>query len=143
MTLVTRVFATILLLAFTVQISAASSDTAIKSVLEKQVSAWNRGDLDTFVTTYASDCVFVGNPLVRGRERVLERYRGKYSNKARMGRLTFSNLEVNQIDTHSATVLGNFHLERTFQGGGDANGIFSLVLHKSNGRWLIILDHTS
>jgi ketosteroid isomerase-like protein len=47
------------------------------------------------------------------------------------------------VDQQVATVVGRFHLTRKPEGGGDASGIFSLVLQKQSGEWLIILDHTS
>ena len=130
-------------LSLVAQAPSSSTGTAIRAVLTMQTNAWNGGDLNTFVQSYAADCVFVGSTLVRGRDQVLARYRSKYPDKARMGRLAFSNLEVKQIDTHSATVLGNFHLDRRAESGGPADGVFSLVLQERAGHWLIILDHTS
>ena len=108
-----------------------------------QVDAWNKGDLSTFVTTYADDCLFVGKQVVRGRAAVLARYQKTYSTPAAMGKLEFEDLEVHQLDPQVALVIGHFHLARTADGGGDASGVFSLVFHRIGGRWLIALDHTS
>jgi uncharacterized protein (TIGR02246 family) len=118
-------------------------ETAIRKVLNAQVDAWNRGDLAAFVQGYADDCVFVGNPLVRGRSAVLARYRLRYGSKEAMGRLSFSELEVRPIDSKAAIVLGRFSLQRSAEGGGPASGIFSLVFHLNRDHWEIVLDHTS
>lgn len=121
----------------------ASSETSIKEVLGVQVDAWNRGDLSTFVTTYADDCLFVGKQVVRGRTAVLARYQKSYANAAAMGKLEFSDLEVHTVDPAVALVIGHFHLTRSAEGGGNAEGVFSLVFHKIDGKWQIVLDHTS
>lgn len=123
--------------------TAASGESSIRAVLTAQVDAWNRGDLTTFVTSYAEDCLFVGKQVVRGRPAVLARYQKSYSNAAAMGKLKFTDLEVHEVDPQVALVIGHFHLTRTAEGGGDASGVFSLVFHRIGGRWRIVLDHTS
>ena len=116
---------------------------AIRDVMVKQEKAWNDGNLDSFIKFYAPDCTYVSKTIVQGREQVLARYRRTYSNRASMGHLTFSGLQVNPVDAHTATVLGHFQLDRTAEAGGPASGIFSLVFHEDHGQWSIILDHTS
>jgi uncharacterized protein (TIGR02246 family) len=123
--------------------TATSAESSIKAVLNAQVDAWNKGDLASFVTTYADDCLLVGKQVVRGRPAVLARYQKSYSNAAAMGKLEFSDLEVHAVDPQVALVIGHFHLTRTAEGGGDASGVFSLVFHRIDGTWQIVLDHTS
>jgi ketosteroid isomerase-like protein len=49
---------------------------ALAAVLDRQVQAWNRGDLEGFVSVYAEDAAFVSpTGLTRGRQAVLDRYR--------------------------------------------------------------------
>jgi uncharacterized protein (TIGR02246 family) len=121
--------------------SDASSD--IKDVLAKQVEAWNKGDIPTFVTTYSEDCIFVGKKLLQGRQQLLERYQKTYPTPDAMGHLTFSNMAVHLLDKDDATVTADWRLERGAAGGGPVGGYFSLVLHKQKGRWMIALDHTT
>ena len=116
---------------------------AIQGVLNEQTQAWNRADIEKFVSYYAEDCTFVGKQMVRGRERVLARYRSAYASAAAMGQLRFADLEVQPIDQQVAIVTGKFHLDRTAAAGGPADGIFSLVFRLKNGNWQILLDHTS
>ncbi len=137
-------FVTLLCLLFATQLlRAADTESSIRAVLDTQVDAWNKGDLSTFVTTYADDCLFVGKQVVRGRPAVLARYQKSYSNAAAMGKLEFADLEVHSVDPQVALVIGHFHLTRTAEGGGDASGVFSLVFHRIAGKWQIVLDHTS
>lgn len=123
--------------------AADSTTTAITSVLNRQQDAWNAGNVSEFVRFYSDDCTFFGKQTVVGRAAVQKRYETKYPSPAAMGKLTFSGLEVKQLDADVAIVLGRFHLERTAAGGGNADGIFSLVFKRKAGEWQIVLDHTS
>jgi ketosteroid isomerase-like protein len=60
-----------------------------------------------------------------------------------MGVLTFSEIEVRPLGADYALALGRFALKRTAEGGGDANGRFTLVLHRTKAGWKIIHDHSS
>src|SRR5438067_7669263 len=65
----------------------------IQSTLSAQRDAWNRGDIDAFMNGYAQSAstVFVSEDEVRrGWETVRERYRLKYSDRTKMGTLSFS-----------------------------------------------------
>lgn len=125
--------------------SAGKDVTAIKQLMDKQVADWNRGDIPSFVTAYKNspDILFVGTTIQRGYAQVLERYRKNYPTHEAMGTLAFSNFEVAPLDARFATATGNFHLTRGRSGGGDAQGIFSLVFEKTAGGWKIIRDHTN
>src|SRR5437667_12139366 len=81
----------------------------IQSVLRGQQDAWNRGDIDGFMNGYArsESTVFVSEDEVRrGWETVRERYHKKYSDRAKMGTLTFSDLETTLLSPDAAVVLG-------------------------------------
>ena len=120
-----------------------SAETAVRAVLEEQVRAWNEGDLPAFVRTYSPETLFVGKEVTRGNAGVLERYRRNYPTRERMGTLSFSDLEVRMLGRDHASVLGRFHLRRSAENGGEAKGIFTLLLKRSDKTWSIILDHTS
>jgi uncharacterized protein (TIGR02246 family) len=122
---------------------AEDAHTQITAALNQQVEAWNRGDVETFVGTYAADCIFVGKTVAHGREQLLARYRATYPNREAMGRLTFSTLEVRILDDDVAIVTGEWRLERSASGGGAKSGLFSLVFKRTGGEWKIALDHTS
>jgi ketosteroid isomerase-like protein len=118
---------------------------AIRAVLDKQVVDWNRGDMDAFATGYKNspDILFIGSRMNRGYAQMLDGYRKAYSTKEKMGVLSFTGLEVQPLDERFATVTGNFHLERTAAGGGNADGYFLLVFEKTPDGWKIIRDDTT
>jgi uncharacterized protein (TIGR02246 family) len=122
-----------------------SAEDAVRAVLAAQQTAWNRGDVDAFMSGYESSdsTTFVGATITRGYRQVLENYRRRYPTKEKMGRLTFSSIEVTPLGAEFASVIGKFHLERTAEAGGPASGIFTLLFRKTASGWKIILDHTS
>jgi ketosteroid isomerase-like protein len=117
----------------------------IIKVLLSQEAAWNRGDLAGFSEAYKNspDTLFVTNAVNRGYEGMVDAYRRDYPNRAAMGTLSFSELEAHPLDERFAVVIGRYHLERNKKEGGNADGIFSLVLEKTDKGWKIIVDHTT
>ena len=142
-----RIALALSLLVFTCGIAhaATTDEAAIRDVLNAQVAAWNHGDVVTFMQGYRDSpaTTFVGKTIGHGYANILERYRKTYSDKDKMGQLSFTDLDVHQLDAHFATVTGRYHLARNAAGGGDAQGIFSLIFEKTESGWKIILDHTS
>jgi len=121
------------------------AQAAIRRVLDRQVADWNRGDVDAFMKGYedSPQTTFVGQTVQYGYATILERYKKVYANPAAMGKLTFAHLAIRILTSDYAAVTGNFHLQRSPAGGGDADGIFSLLLKKDTLGWKIILDHSS
>ncbi len=122
-----------------------SAEEAIRAVLARQAADWNRGDVRAFMRGYddSEATVFIGARVARGYRRVLENYLERYATKPQMGELTFSNIEVRPLGVDYALVIGNFHLARVEDAGGDSEGIFSLTFQRKPGGWKIIADHTS
>ena len=125
--------------------ACAQNSSAIKQVLADQQTAWNRGDIDTFMHGYkeSPDTTFIGKTVEHGYAPILERYKSHYATRDAMGQLDFSNLNVKMLGQKYAVVTGNFHLARTTAAGGDVSGIFSLIFEREPEGWRIILDHTS
>ena len=125
---------------------AAADEAAVVAVLEGQQEAWNSGDLDAFLEGYQQDeqTTFLGSGgLQVGFEAVAARFRQNYGDRKQMGELSFSELKVRPLGEDHAIVVGNFRLERPPDGGGEAQGRFSLVMRKTDAGWKIIHDHTS
>lgn len=122
---------------------AADEARAIRAVLVAQQEAWNRGDIDAFMEGYwkSSGLRFVsGDRVTQGWTETRDRYRATYDSPAKMGRLEFSGLDVTMLGEEAALVFGRWRLERA----GDApGGVFTLTFRKLDGRWVIVLDHTS
>ncbi len=120
-------------------------DQAILAVMDKQVTDWNRGDLEAFASTYKNspDILFLGTNIYRGYAAMLGRYREAFATREKMGTLSFSQLEVQSLDERFATVTGHYHLERTSAGGGNSDGYFLLVFEKTKDGWKIVRDDTT
>jgi ketosteroid isomerase-like protein len=115
----------------------------IRAVLRAQQEAWNRGDIDSFMIGYAraETTVFVsGDEVTRGWQTVRDRYLEKYSDRAKMGALTFSELEIEQLGPDSAVALGRWELKRA---NDNPHGRFTLIFRKTPDGWRIVHDHTS
>ena len=121
------------------------AEAAIRQVLDQQVADWNRGDVDAFMKGYENSpqTTFVGQTVQYGYATIRDRYQKLYASPAAMGKLTFTHLAIRVLDSGYAIATGNFHLERTAAGGGNADGIFSLLLKQESQGWKIILDHSN
>jgi beta-aspartyl-peptidase (threonine type) len=140
------VFATPFLL-LTLAVAAnppTNHQTAIRQVLDKQVEAWNRQDLDGFMQGYWRSpelTFFSGATAHRGWDAAMERYRKAYQSEGRqMGKLAFSDLQIETLGPAAAFVRGSFQL--TMPDGKQPHGIFTLVFRKFPEGWRIIHDHT-
>jgi ketosteroid isomerase-like protein len=122
---------------------SSNSVSQIQSVLSAQQDAWNRGDIDAFMNGYARSVstVFVSEDEVRrGWETVRDRYRVKYSDRAKMGTLNFSDIEVTMLSPDAAVVLGGWRLKRR---NDEPHGRFTLIFKHLPEGWRIVHDHTS
>ena len=116
---------------------------AILTLLNDQTAAWNRGDLDDFMEHYwkSDELTFSsGGRTTRGWKSTKENYQKRYPTRERMGRLSFSALEITSLGESAALVLGRWKLERD---PAPVEGNFSLVFRRIDGAWVIIHDHTS
>ena len=117
--------------------------TDVRQVMDEQVAAWNRGDIDGFMKGYwnSPQMTFVsGNNSTKGWQPTLERYKKSYDTRAKMGVLSFTDLEITVTSKESAVVLGRFTLVRE---NDKPTGLFTLNFRKFKDNWKIILDHTS
>ncbi len=116
----------------------------IRDVLDKQVEAWNRRDLEGFMQGYwdSPDLTFYsGGTTTSGWKQTIERYKMRYQSEGReMGTLTFSDLKIEVLGPKSAFVRGRWNLKMT---NGEAGGLFTLIFRKMAGGWKIVHDHTS
>jgi ketosteroid isomerase-like protein len=127
----------------TTSVRAAEPKSEIESVIRAQQDAWNRGDIDAFMNGYwkSDETVFVsGDEVTRGWQKVLDRYKKKYSDRAKMGTLAFSILEIKPISDDLALLLGSWKLKRE---NDEPHGLFTLMFQKFPEGWKIIRDHTS
>lgn len=122
---------------------AKAEEAAIRKVLDTQVIAWNNGDLVQFMEGYwKSDSLqfMSARGINRGWQQTLEGYQKGYPDRAAMGTLSFDILQVIPLSPVRFLVSGRFHLSRSM---GNAEGIFTLIFRKEEGKWVVMYDHTS
>lgn len=116
---------------------------AVRAVLDAQVAAWNRGDIDGFMEGYmrGPDTVFIsGDSITRGWQTVLDRYKKSYDSREKMGTLSFLEIEIKPLNRDAAIAFGRWQLVRA----ADApHGRFTLTFRRTREGWRIIHDHTS
>jgi ketosteroid isomerase-like protein len=125
--------------------TATRQELNIIKVLLAQENAWNKGDLAAFASGYkdSPDTLFITHQVFRGFAGLLDEYKRDYPNKAAMGTLAYSDLEVHPLDENFAVVIGKYHLERGKKDGGNVEGLFSLVFENTDNGWKIVVDHTT
>ena len=125
--------------------TATQQELDVVKVLLAQESAWNHGDLEGFIKSYkkSPDTIFITHQVLHGVDGLFEEYRRDYPNKAAMGTLSFSQLEVHSLDEKFAVCIGKYELDRSKKDGGHSEGLFSLIFEKTDQGWKIILDHTT
>lgn len=119
-------------------------------VLDEQRTAWNRGDLNAFLSGYepSEHLLFTsGGNIRRGFEETREKYRLRYGEAPEtMGQLSFEILDVRALGScaDAAIVLGRWAVTDTSVAG---SGVFSVILERhgepEEQRWEIVHDHTS
>lgn len=115
---------------------------AVRRILTTQAQAWNDGDVESFMEPYwqSPGLTFCAQgEVTRGWDETLRRYRERYPNRDDMGHLDFSDLEITVLEDNVAVVVGRWHVQRAAPIGG----MFTLVLHRVDGEWVIKYDHTS
>jgi ketosteroid isomerase-like protein len=118
-------------------------ESDIRAVMNDQVAAWNRGDIEGFMSGYwrSDKLTFVsGSNVTRGWQPTLDRYKKNYDSRAKMGTLAFSDLEITVLSKDAAVVLGSWSLARDKD---NPHGKFTLVFRKFKDGWRIVQDHTS
>ncbi len=131
----------------------AEAEKQVRGLLERQIAAWNRGDLDEFCSIYAADAAFLSPSGYRnGRDEVLARYRRDYPDRAAMGRLTLDITEVRTVSgteftllgdavpgrVQGVTVLGRWRIER--DGRDPSSGGTLVVFRRAGEGWELIQD---
>ena len=110
----------------------------VRALLDAQVEAWNRGDLDGFCDLCTEDVVYVGAAGVRtGRDAVREGYRARYADRSAMGRLA---LDVRSVEDRGQTAVAvvRWSVTTDREHGGHA----LLVLVRTEAGWRLAWDAT-
>jgi ketosteroid isomerase-like protein len=122
-----------------------TSRQAIRRVITDQQAAWNRKDLEGFMSGYWNSpelTFFAGGHESKGWQAALDHYRSKYQGDGReMGQLELSNLRIEMLGPEAGFVRGEFHL--SLSDGKKPQGLFTVVFRKFPEGWKIIHDHSA
>lgn len=121
----------------------ATEAATITAMLKAQDAAWNAGDIDGFITGYwpSEKLRFAsGGEVVHGFDATLARYKARYPGREGMGELTTSDYEIDILSGDAAIAHGRWNVTTD---AGSSDGLYTLVLRKLDGQWLIVSDTTT
>ncbi|RZM11748.1 MAG: DUF4440 domain-containing protein, partial [Pedobacter sp.] len=87
----------------------SSDESTIRSILARQSSDWNKGDIAGFMKGYweSDSLMFIGKSGVTyGYNNTLENYRKSYPGPEAMGQLTFTLIKVKRLSVMYFQVIG-------------------------------------
>jgi beta-aspartyl-peptidase (threonine type) len=124
---------------------SAKQEAAVRAVLNHQMEAWNRGDLENYMAVgywNSPQLTFIGGATeIRGYQGALDRYRKAYKSPGKeMGHLDFPEMRVVMLGQDAAIATGKFHLRMS--DGREPSGRFTVILKKFPEGWRIIHDHS-
>jgi beta-aspartyl-peptidase (threonine type) len=122
---------------------AALTDSLVAQ-FGRSADAWNRGDLETFMSDYARDTRtgFVSRGHVRyGYDWIHRNYAPRFAPGGARDSLRFEEFSVRPLAPAVALVTARFILYR--DGRITASGPFTLVMERGPDGWKILHDHTS
>ncbi len=121
----------------------SSDEQSIRHILADQITAWNKGNLDEFMKGYWNNdsLTFIGQSgITYGYNTTLNNYKKHYDSPDKMGELIFTLLKLDKVSPDHYFVIGKWQLKRK---AGDVGGYYTLLFRKINGRWFIVVDHSS
>jgi ketosteroid isomerase-like protein len=116
----------------------------VNAMFASSAAAWNRGDLDAFMTDYypgERTTYVTSRGVMHDPTRIRERYAPRFGPGGVHDSLSFENLEVDPLAPGVVNVIAYYVLSR-----GDstiARGPTSLVMLRHDGRLKIVHDHSS
>ncbi len=136
------------MMAFSHGCSTHGPEQAIQDRLHTQTAAWNRFDLEGFMDGYwkSDELIFesVGkdgkSSITRGWQPTLDRYKKRYDTPEKIGRLTFSDLDVKLTGPDTAVVNGRYEV---LQKEARLTGSFILDMRRMQGKWYVTRDRTT
>jgi len=110
----------------------------IHLVFETWETAWNSGSVEGYCQAYleSSRTRYVGNETILGHDAICQHFR----ERGVKGSLSSNLVDINVITPDSALVYGEYRLvveQETFQ------GVFTVMLERSDKGWKILADHSS
>jgi len=118
-------------------------EAAVRARLDSSREAWNRGDLDGYLSGYwdsEKTRWTSGGTVLYGKEAIAAAYKARYPSSKEMGSIETAHMETEVLSETDAIVFG--HQVHTV-GGKNWMGIFTVHLRKTDGGWFVVSDHFS
>ena len=121
----------------------AAIEAEVREVILQGEAAWNEGRIEGYMDTYwnSPELRFAsGGKVTFGWQKTLDGYLKRYPDRAAMGRLEFSDLDIRILSDDDALAFGAWRL---FRENDQPHGLFTLQLQRLDQGWRIVHDHTS
>ena len=125
--------------------TATRQQLDVTKVLLAQEAAWNKGDLDSYLSHYkdAPDTQAILAGPVRGISNIRQIFHVNFPNHEAMGTLEKTEVEVKALGDNFALATGKYHLVRSKKGGGNTDGSFTEIFEKTGAGWQVIFSETT
>jgi ketosteroid isomerase-like protein len=111
--------------------------------MHESAAAWNRADLNGFLSTYSNDAVFMGNPPTVGLDSIRVRYQRNYFRDGRpRDQLAFDELRTTMLGANHALMTGRCILTNPAD-NSKTYCRFTLIWERRAEGWKMIHDHSS
>jgi ketosteroid isomerase-like protein len=114
----------------------------IQSIMDRQVKAWNEGNIDGFMAGYRKSDEFTfqgGKKRVKGWEALRAMYKKNYAGE-KMGELEFTDIEMKPLGKGYVLVTAQWRVTTKEE---VKEGLFTLIFQRFGKDWKIIHDHSS
>jgi uncharacterized protein (TIGR02246 family) len=125
--------------------TATRQQLDVVKVILAQQNAWNKGDLDAYLSHYkdAPDTQAVLANLVRGLDNIRSAYKQNFPSKDSMGTIEDTDIEVRALGDNYALATGKYHLNRPKKSGGPIEGSFMEIFEKTPNGWQIVFSQST
>ena len=124
-------------------VDSQAATNSIIAAMNEQEESWNKNDLPGFMKWYwqSDSLTFIGSKgLTYGWNQTLANYQKTYATPEAMGKLHFTNIQLDILDIENAYVIGKWEL---FRQSDTLSGHYSLLWKKIGESWFIVADHSS
>jgi len=116
----------------------------VKKALEGQISAWNKGDLETAMTFYwnSPEMLWISKGgTEKGYQEVYDMFLQDFTDRSKMGNYSYEPLHIEQVSKDAVYFVFRWKIE--LDGKRLMGGVSSQVWKKLDGRWVVTSEHAS
>ena len=117
---------------------------AVKKALEGQISAWNKGDLETAMNFYwnSPEMLWISkNGIEKGYQEVYKMFLQDFRDRSQMGVYSYEPLYLEQVSAEAVYFVFRWKIE--LEGKRLMGGVSSQVWKNIGERWVVTSEHAS